>query len=161
MYKRLVQIETTRIFPQNGRGRPRKLNFDEAFDNILELVKTGTQWRHLHPQRCAHALNARCNASRQQMWTTCVSDCVRVANSFATTPRGASSSSEMGSSVAQYQGSPSMPKKKLLKRLAVRTPTILLDKFRTSCRCPCGTSELKDASQSSDGRCDATMPHDP
>jgi hypothetical protein len=42
------------------------------------------------------------------------------------------------------RGNPSIPKKKLLKRLAVRTVTVLLDEYRTSKQCPCGRDELMD-----------------
>ena len=42
------------------------------------------------------------------------------------------------------RGNPSIPKKKLLKRLAVRTVTVLLDEHKTSQQCPCGGGKLKD-----------------
>ena len=42
------------------------------------------------------------------------------------------------------RGNPSIPKKKLLKRLATRTVTVLLDEYRTSKQCPCGVGELTD-----------------
>ncbi|MCP4901137.1 MAG: hypothetical protein GY906_29560 [bacterium] len=46
-----------------------------------------------------------------------------------------------------------MPKKKqLLKRLAVRTVTVLIDEFRTSKQCPCGGGELRDGSTKNDGK---------
>ena len=54
MYKRLVAIETMRIFPSNVRGRPRKLKFDDAFDCILDVVRTGMQWRRLRPEHCSY-----------------------------------------------------------------------------------------------------------
>ena len=47
------------------------------------------------------------------------------------------------------RGNPSIPKKKLLKRLAVRTVTVLLDEYRTSKWCPCGADELVDSSVAS------------
>lgn len=50
------------------------------------------------------------------------------------------------------RGNPSMPKKKLLKRLAVRTVTVLIDEFRTSKQCPCGGGELRDGSTTNDGK---------
>ena len=54
---------------------------------------------------------------------------------------------------SSMRGHPSMPKKKILKLLAVRVPTILLDEFRTSCQCPCGNSALIDQPlQPTDGK---------
>ena len=47
------------------------------------------------------------------------------------------------------KGNPSIPKKKLLKRLSVQGPTILIDEYRTSKQCPCGQSELFTPSTSS------------
>ena len=49
------------------------------------------------------------------------------------------------------RGNPSIPKKKLLKRLAVRTVTVLLDEYRTSSMCPCGI-RLKNAPDDADKR---------
>ena len=37
-----------------------------------------------------------------------------------------------------------VPKKQVVKTLAVRGPVVLLDEYNTSKMCPCGTSELQD-----------------
>ena len=52
---------------------------------------------------------------------------------------------------SSMRGNPSMPKKKLLKYLAVRGLTLLLDEYRTSKCCPCGGDALKDLTQAFDG----------
>ena len=46
------------------------------------------------------------------------------------------------------RGAPSIPKKKLLKQMAVRGVTFLIDEYNTSKRCPCGQDELRDLSTS-------------
>jgi len=50
-----------------------------------------------------------------------------------------------GSFSCTLRGCPSIPKKKLLKHMAVRGVTFLLDEFRTSKCCPCGQGELTDS----------------
>ena len=49
-----------------------------------------------------------------------------------------------GTFSSSMRGNPSMPKKKLLKLLATRTTTILIDEYLTSKMCPCGQDKLKD-----------------
>ena len=49
LFKTLVYIEATRIFPFHKKGRPPKLTNEEAFDCILKVVRTGMQWRSLDP----------------------------------------------------------------------------------------------------------------
>ena len=49
-----------------------------------------------------------------------------------------------GTFACTLRGNPSIPKKKLLKRLATRTATVLLDEYSTSKQCPCGFGELTD-----------------
>ena len=50
------------------------------------------------------------------------------------------------------RGNPSMPKKKLLKLMAVRGLTILLDEYKTSKMCPCGHAELGDLKTTTNGK---------
>ena len=57
-----------------------------------------------------------------------------------------------GTFACTMRGNPSIPKKKLLKRLAVRTVTVLLDEYRTSKQCPCGFGELTDGPKTEVGR---------
>ena len=47
LFKSLVQVEIERMFPSQNLGRPRLLSFDEAYDSMLKVVRTGMQWRHL------------------------------------------------------------------------------------------------------------------
>ena len=53
-----------------------------------------------------------------------------------------------GTFACTRRGSPSIPKKKLLKHMAVRGLTFLLDECNTSKCCPCGQGELVDSSSS-------------
>ena len=50
------------------------------------------------------------------------------------------------------RGNPSIPKKKLLKYMAVRGLTILIDEYKTSKMCPCGKSELITQKQEASGK---------
>ena len=54
LFKSLVQIEVNNSFPLQNRGRPRILTFEDAFDNILMILQTGMQWRHLRPKTVSH-----------------------------------------------------------------------------------------------------------
>ena len=47
----LVNVEVDRLFPKQPRGRPRLLAFDEAYDSMLKVLRTGMQWRQLEPPR--------------------------------------------------------------------------------------------------------------
>ena len=51
-----------------------------------------------------------------------------------------------GTFSSSRRGFPSIPKKRLLKQMAVRGLTFLLDEYKTSKCCPCGQDELKDGS---------------
>jgi len=51
-----------------------------------------------------------------------------------------------GTFSSTLRGFPSIPKKRLLKQMAVRGLTFLLDEYNTSKCCPCGQDELKDGS---------------
>ena len=53
-----------------------------------------------------------------------------------------------GTFSSTMRGQPSIPKKKLLKQLAVKGLTILIDEYNTSKWCPCGQSELIDFTDS-------------
>ena len=50
LYKTFVRIEVQRLFPQQNRGRPTKITFDDAYEDILRVVRTGMQWRQLQPK---------------------------------------------------------------------------------------------------------------
>ena len=50
LFRTLLEIEVSRIQPRAAKGRPRQLHFDEAFDFILRVVRTGMQWQQLHLQ---------------------------------------------------------------------------------------------------------------
>lgn len=39
-----------KAFPTQNRGRPPLLAFDDAYADILHVVRTGMQWRHLKPK---------------------------------------------------------------------------------------------------------------
>ena len=54
LFKTLVCIEATRIFPFHKKGRPPKLTNEEAFDCILKVVRTGMHWRILQPQSTSY-----------------------------------------------------------------------------------------------------------
>ena len=54
LYKLLVRIETERLFPNHRLGRPRIVSFDEAYDGILKVVRTGMQWRQLQPETVSY-----------------------------------------------------------------------------------------------------------
>ena len=54
LFRDLVRIEVARQFPRQGRGRPRLLSFDEAYDGILRVMRTGMQWRQLRSQSVSH-----------------------------------------------------------------------------------------------------------
>ena len=51
IFKNLVQVEVQKhCLKATLKGRSQKLNFDDAFDDICHVVKTGIQWRCLRPQ---------------------------------------------------------------------------------------------------------------
>ena len=50
-----------------------------------------------------------------------------------------------------------VPKEKLVRSLAVRGPTVVMDEYNTSKMCPCGTSELKNVHESHRLRCHKTV----
>ena len=54
LFRTLLEIEVSRIQPRAAKGRPRQLHFDEAFDCILRVVRTGMQWRQLQPPTVSH-----------------------------------------------------------------------------------------------------------
>ena len=55
------------------------------------------------------------------------------------------------------KGHAPVPKKKLIRSLAVRGPTVVMDEYNTSKMCPCGTSELKNVHESHRLRCHKTV----
>jgi transposase len=50
LYRTLLRIEVERHFPHKNRGRPTKATFDEVYDGVLLILRTGMQWRALKPQ---------------------------------------------------------------------------------------------------------------
>ena len=54
LFKHLVEVEVNRICPLQRRGRPRLLQFNDAFDSLLRVVRTGMQWRELKPDSVSH-----------------------------------------------------------------------------------------------------------
>ena len=50
MFQNLLRIQVEAHFPKNTRGRPALLSFDDAYDDILKVVRTGMQWRQLQPK---------------------------------------------------------------------------------------------------------------
>ena len=50
MFKNILRIQVDKHFPKNARGRPSILTFDDAYDDIVKVVRTGMQWRHLTPK---------------------------------------------------------------------------------------------------------------
>ena len=50
MFKNILRIQVDKHFPKNVRGRPSILTFDDAYDDIVKVVRTGMQWRHLTPK---------------------------------------------------------------------------------------------------------------
>ena len=62
MFKNVLRIAVQEAFPPRTRGRPALLGFEDAYDDILRVVRTGTQWRHRLTWcrvRCAHFPVAR------------------------------------------------------------------------------------------------------
>ena len=45
-----VRTDRLYIFPVQNRGRPTKITFDDAYEDILRVVRTGMQWRQLQPK---------------------------------------------------------------------------------------------------------------
>ena len=50
MFRNLLRIAVAETLPAQTRGRPALLSFDDAYDEILLVVRTGMQWRHLRPK---------------------------------------------------------------------------------------------------------------
>ena len=59
LYRELVRIEVTRQFPEQRRGRPRRLTFEDAYDGMLRVLRTGMQWRQLETSRVSHITASR------------------------------------------------------------------------------------------------------
>ena len=49
-FKTMLRLEVERSFPVQRRGRPPLLTFDEAYESILKVTRTGMQWRELQPK---------------------------------------------------------------------------------------------------------------
>ena len=47
MFKNILRIAVQETFPPQKRGRPALLKFDDAYEDILRVERTGMQWRHL------------------------------------------------------------------------------------------------------------------
>ena len=54
LFKELVRIEIGRKFPYRSRGRPVSLTFEDAYESILFVMKTGMQWRSLTPKTASY-----------------------------------------------------------------------------------------------------------
>ena len=50
MFKNIFRIAVQEAFPPRTRGRPALLGFDDAYDDIVHIVRTGMQWRSLQPK---------------------------------------------------------------------------------------------------------------
>ena len=50
MFKELLRIQVEKAFPVHKRGMSVVLTFDDAYDDIVHVVRTGMQWRHLKPK---------------------------------------------------------------------------------------------------------------
>ena len=49
MFKNILRLVVQEALPPRTRGRPALLGFDDAYDDIVRVLRTGTQWRHLRP----------------------------------------------------------------------------------------------------------------
>ena len=47
MFKNVLRIAVQEAFAPRTRGRPALVGFDDAYDDILRVVRTGMQWRYL------------------------------------------------------------------------------------------------------------------
>ena len=54
LFKELVRVEIERQFPHRLRGRPVLLTFDDAYQSILFVMRTGMQWRSLTPKTASY-----------------------------------------------------------------------------------------------------------
>lgn len=54
MFRELLRIQVAKEFPASKRGRSPSLTFDDAYDSILRVIRTGMQWRHLQPAKVSH-----------------------------------------------------------------------------------------------------------
>ena len=50
MFKNIFRIAVQEAFPPRTRGRPALLGFDDAYDDIVHIVRTGMEWRSLRPK---------------------------------------------------------------------------------------------------------------
>ena len=50
IFKNLVQVEVQKHLKTTLKGRPQTLSFNDAFDDICHVIKTGLQWRCLRPK---------------------------------------------------------------------------------------------------------------
>ena len=50
MFKQILRIAVQEAHPVQARGRPPLLSFDDAYDDILRVARTGMQWRNLQPR---------------------------------------------------------------------------------------------------------------
>ena len=54
MFKNVLRIAVQEACPPRTRGRPALVGFDDAYDDILRVVRTGMQWRYLRPTAAVH-----------------------------------------------------------------------------------------------------------
>ena len=50
LYKSVLRVHVARHIPPSAKGRPPLLSFDDAYDDILRVLRTGMQWRQLKPK---------------------------------------------------------------------------------------------------------------
>ena len=54
LFKELVKIEVNLQIQRYSRGRPLSLTFDDAWNSILLVLRTGMQWRCLVPKTASY-----------------------------------------------------------------------------------------------------------
>ena len=119
LYKNLLEIEISNSCPKYRRGRPSKITFEKAFDGIRTF---GYKKMNEKERDDLRAQLRKVKDARRGKQLVFFGD-----GTFSCTQKGHAS----------------IPKKKLIKQLAVRGLTFLLCERYTSLRCPCGSHELK------------------
>ena len=47
LLKTILELQVNKTLPQSKRGRPKKLSFDETFECLETMIRTGMQWRYV------------------------------------------------------------------------------------------------------------------
>ena len=50
LFRNILRVQHAIHFPPKAKGRPAVITFDDAYDDILKVVRTGMQWRSLKPR---------------------------------------------------------------------------------------------------------------